>query len=65
MNNDYSIPDFMIEKIQEYERQRKYEDNRPRIEAPPPMPPMPPPELEEEEPTRGPIIIDIDTYEII
>ena len=63
---DYQIPDFIIDKLIEIEREkqeRKYE--RPRLEAPPPMPWYPPPPEEEEEVKRGPIIIDIDTYEII
>ena len=64
---DYIIPGHIIEKLKELERQkqeRKYE--RPYLEIPLPPPYLePPPQVEEEEPRRGPIIIDIDTYEII
>lgn len=65
MNN--WIPDFIIEKLKEMERlkqEREYENARPRIYAPPPMPPQPPAQ-EDEETTGGPIIIDINSYEII
>mgnify|MGYP001322610996 CR=1 FL=1 len=64
--SNYWIPDFIIEKLKELERlrqERQYEESRPRVYAPPPLPPLPP--EEEEEAQRGPIIIDINSYEII
>ena len=67
MNTNTWIPDFIIEKLKELERlkqERQYEESRPRVYAPPPIP-YRPPEYEEEETTRGPIIIDINNYEII
>lgn len=66
MNN--WIPDFIIEKLREIERlkqERKYDEARPRIYAPSPLPPLPPEYEEEEEASRGPVIIDINSYEII
>jgi len=61
------IPDFIIEKLKEFERLRQERsDNRPRVYAPPPMPPLPRKDIESEDDTsRGPIIIDINSYEII
>ena len=61
-----NIPGFIIEKLRELEIIRKYEEQRPHLEAPPPMPYLPP-EIDEdqEEESRGPVIIDMNTYEII
>ncbi len=62
-----NIPGFIIEKLRELERIRKQEQQRPHLEAPPPLPPLPP-EVDEdpqEEEHRGPVIIDMNTYEII
>ncbi len=67
MNTNTWIPDFIIEKLKELERlkqERQWERARPRVYATPPLPPLPP-EGEEEETSRGPIIIDINNYEII
>ena len=64
---DYVIPPHILEKIKEAERmkqERMY--RRPYLEIPLPPPYMDPPRQEDEdEPRRGPIVIDIDTYEII
>ena len=61
------IPGFIIEKLKELERLRQERnDNRPRVYAPPPLPPLPHEDVEpEDERARGPIIIDINSYEII
>ncbi len=67
MNTNTWIPDFILEKLKELERlrhERQWEESRPRVYAPPPLPPIPP-EDEEEESRGGPIIIDINSYEII
>ena len=64
---DYRIPDFIIEKLKEAERakqERAYQRPRLEIPIPPPIPYLEPPN-EEPEVSRGPIIIDLDTYEII
>lgn len=63
---DYRVPDFIIEKIREAERlKRERAYRRPQLEipVPPPIPYMDPPD-DEPEVSRGPIIIDLDTYEI-
>lgn len=64
---DYVVPGHIIEKMKEIERlkqERAY--RRPYLEIPLPPPYIePPPENIEEDIPRGPIIIDIDTYEII
>ena len=68
MNTNTWIPDFIIEKLKELEqlkRDRQWERSRPRVYAPPPLPPLPPEDEEEETSNRGPIIIDINNYEII
>lgn len=64
---DYTIPSHIIEKLKELERQRQERQyKRPYLEIPLPPPYIePPPEHEEEPQERGPIIMDIDTYEII
>ena len=64
MNN--WIPDFIIKELERMKREREYEDNRPRVYAPQPPPYMPPPNVSEDDETSGgPVIIDINTYEII
>ena len=60
------LPPYIIEKIREYEEQRRreYEQNRPRVWVPvPDLPPPLPPEASEEETHRGVIIIDINTFD--
>ena len=67
MNWIPNIPGFIIEKLRELERTRN-QQQRPQLEAPPPLPPMPP-EIEEEDlkedEGRGPVIIDMNTYGVI
>jgi len=68
---DYTVPGYIIEKLKELERQKQERAyKRPYLEIPLPPPYIEPPAPEEDgssEDTirRGPIVIDIDTYEII
>ena len=68
---DYKIPGYIIEKLKELERQKQEREyRRPYLEIPLPPPYIEPPVQEEDVPSdehvrRGPIIIDINTYEII
>jgi hypothetical protein len=66
---DYKIPGYIIEKLKELERQRQEKSyRRPYLEIPLPPPYIEPPSGdsgEDEDVKRGPIIIDINTYEII
>ena len=67
MNWIPNIPGFIIEKLRELERIRN-QQQRPHLEAPPPLPPLPP-EIEDEDlkedESRGPVIIDMNTYGVI
>ena len=66
---DYKIPGYIIEKLKELERQKQERAyRRPYLEIPLPPPYIDPPSSEDEgdeDIRRGPIVIDIDTYEII
>jgi len=64
------LPAFIIDKLKELERQReeKFERDRPVLYAPPPRPPEYVPHEEDaakEPSSRGPVIIDMNTYEEI
>ena len=61
------LPAYIIEKLRELRRQQKPEvDRRPVLRVPPPQPPPPvEKDINEDEPSaRGPIIIDMNTYDI-
>jgi len=61
------LPAFIIDKLKEFERQREEKFERPVLHVPSPPPPeyMPPEDIPEEPARRGPVIIDMNTYEII
>ena len=60
------LPAFIVEKLKELERQKQENYQRPVLHVPVPSYPEHPPENDTEKPpSRGPVIIDLNTYEII
>ena len=62
------LPAFIAEKLKELEKQREEKYERPVLHVPQPTyPEYPPRDKKEEAPSRGPIIIDLNTstYDIV
>ena len=61
------LPAFIVEKLKELEKQKEQDRfERPVLHVPIPTYPEYPPEKPcDKEPERGPVIIDMNTYEII